>query len=691
MSVQPAKTYYDEINGLRAIAVLAVIIHHIDAAWMPSGFLGVDIFFVISGFVITSSLTHYEPDRLGRQLVTFYARRIKRLFPALFVMVAATGLLACLFSSAARESMVTGLYSLIGLSNGYLYWISTDYFGQSADLNFFTHTWSLGVEEQFYLLYPVLFLVLASGAGRVRRIRAFTGIIVALSVLSLVLFVWLYNAHVELVFFMMPFRFWELGTGVLIYLLVQRRQNLSGWLQWIDARVLVICMLFVLMLPGHYQMYAYPISVMLTALMLLSIGFKPETCRLLSFRPLVYIGIISYSLYLWHWSVLVLARWTVGISSVTIPGLVILMFLLAAFSYHFVEKRLRRQRWFGHFIWDFAAVLCVSFVLVIVGLKAAGEEKSRLYLAAGNSQRTQMQQSKLPALGAANPAGAALKASLDDLRYQCNMTPNFLPGVHKRPQPTVDKKFLKACLGGDKPKLVLMGDSFSSVIARHTFLVAKEIGYEFKFLYGFVCPYPLDKQNIDLATQRTCNGDSAELQQGILELLNPGDLVVLRLLYYNPSYINVDFGDFERVVHAYDSELASLKEGIRRRGAGLLLVGQNGIRDSLEVCNNPAWFNALQCAGKPLIIDMDSSRINQLVVAFNDNLLQQFNEPDGAVQVLDPLEELCDSTRQYCWIKNNDIYAMTDDYHMSGAAVDLLYDDLRTRLLSISESCRKII
>src|SRR6478735_7499820 len=148
--------YRPDVDGLRALAVVAVIINHFSNTLLPGGYLGVDIFFVISGFVITASLVHQQSKNCFEFLVAFYVRRVKRLLPALVVFVIVIGVSICLFDPAPELSLKTGASSLLGLSNLYLLRQSTDYFAPSTALNPFTHTWSLGVEEQFYFLFPVV-------------------------------------------------------------------------------------------------------------------------------------------------------------------------------------------------------------------------------------------------------------------------------------------------------------------------------------------------------------------------------------------------------------------------------------------------------------------------------------------------------------------------------------------------------
>jgi peptidoglycan/LPS O-acetylase OafA/YrhL len=157
VSAAAESAYRPEIDGLRAIAVIAVIINHISKDALPSGHLGVDIFFVISGFVITRSLLSRDEPSLGSFLSTFYARRFKRILPALVLCVLLTSLAICAVAPYPGASLATGMAALLGVSNLYLYANTTDYFSLSADLNAFLQTWSLGVEEQFYVLFPLVF------------------------------------------------------------------------------------------------------------------------------------------------------------------------------------------------------------------------------------------------------------------------------------------------------------------------------------------------------------------------------------------------------------------------------------------------------------------------------------------------------------------------------------------------------
>jgi peptidoglycan/LPS O-acetylase OafA/YrhL len=180
--------YRPEIDGLRALAVISVIIDHFNKTLLPSGYLGVDIFFVISGYVISSSLYNKPAKYFGDFIARFYSRRLKRLVPALVVCVLTTSLMICLFDPSPWTSLRTGESALFGLSNIYLLKHSTDYFGASAQLNAFTHTWSLGVEEQFYVFFPLIFWFTGFARRHSKGLRNLIGVLGFLAFCSLILF-----------------------------------------------------------------------------------------------------------------------------------------------------------------------------------------------------------------------------------------------------------------------------------------------------------------------------------------------------------------------------------------------------------------------------------------------------------------------------------------------------------------------
>ena len=341
--------YRQEIDGLRALAVTAVILNHMSKDVLPSGYLGVDVFFVISGYVITLSLYKRSSSSIGGLLLDFYVRRIKRLIPALVLFVVITSIIISLFNPNPAQTLETGLASLFGLSNLYLIRSASDYFGDSAQLNVFTHTWSLGVEEQFYILFP--FIVWLTAFGRdskgYKRFYVFLGLF---TIASLAAFINLSITKPYFAYYFMPTRFWELAAGAFAFWMNHNPTKIAKNTAFPQGLSLLSIMmtLMVFFAPEKFIIITTLLIVALT--MLLILATQPETIgfKIFASRPLVYIGQISYSLYLWHWSVLSISRWTIGIHLWTAPLQVALMLLLAVASYTYVESPLRKANWSSH-------------------------------------------------------------------------------------------------------------------------------------------------------------------------------------------------------------------------------------------------------------------------------------------------------------------------------------------------------
>ena len=372
--------YRPEIDGLRAFAVVTVIINHFNKDILPGGYLGVDIFFVISGFVITSSL-YQRPNKHFKDFISgFYERRIKRLVPALSVFVLITSIAICLFNPTPSLSLQTGLTSLFGLSNLYLLKQSTDYFAQSTELNVFTHTWSLGVEEQFYILFP--FLIWFSGFGRQTKNGARNLLLTvgALTIASLIGFLYIYPIKQSAAYFLMPSRFWEMAAGCLLFIGLQKRESIEHVLEKVPPLMVMALILGVMYLPMSLATASTIAVVTLTSILLASLKEKTAAFKIFTNSKVVYIGLISYSLYLWHWGILSLSRWTIGIHWWSVPFQVALMLGLAIASYRWIETPLRKGNWFGK-RWKTLVVGGGVLVTVSGGLVALAKPlREKIYL-----------------------------------------------------------------------------------------------------------------------------------------------------------------------------------------------------------------------------------------------------------------------------------------------------------------------
>jgi peptidoglycan/LPS O-acetylase OafA/YrhL len=355
----PRNAYLPYIDGLRAVAVLAVVIYHLHAAWLPGGFAGVDVFFVISGFIVSASVGNLDRMGLHRFLSFFYARRILRIAPALLVMLITTTYVSALLIPEAwlsQTNQKTGLYAFFGLSNLILARTSNDYFSPLVDFNPFTHTWSLGVEEQFYLVFPMLFFVWSYGS----RFRRFTtGVYACAFVASLIMAILLGQSDKTSAYYLITTRFWQLAAGVLLYqamALSGRRFDIAdqpsprwfGGAAWVGAIVLLYGLT-----TSQPTQFPFPgaLPVVIGTLGLLGLLHgKPASHPIvgaLTWPPVLYIGRMSYSLYLWHWPIYVIFRWTVGIEAAWQQALAVVLSLgIAALSYRYVETPVRQFRGF---------------------------------------------------------------------------------------------------------------------------------------------------------------------------------------------------------------------------------------------------------------------------------------------------------------------------------------------------------
>ena len=354
--------YLPSIDSLRALAVLAVIIYHVDVNYLPGGFLGVDLFFVLSGYLI-SSLIIKEFRKAGTvNLYNFYIRRARRLLPAVYFMITIGLVVMVLFNEVLlRKSHLDAIFGYIYSSNWWYIFHKLDYFDSFGAQSPFKHLWSLAIEEQFYMIFPLLFLLVngkkKSKDGTYKLNKNFLYVVLGLILVSLIAHILLFDINnISRIYFGTDTRAFSLLVGVVGAILypmerlhskVTPQQNM---IYSVVSLVSIATLITVMIYTSEYNTWLYRGGFLLVAILglivIISSG-KQHTLmsKLLSFKPIVFIGKISYSLYLWHFPILVL---TTPVSEIGNPNIffvilrIVLTFAVAIVSYVFVETPIRK-------------------------------------------------------------------------------------------------------------------------------------------------------------------------------------------------------------------------------------------------------------------------------------------------------------------------------------------------------------
>ena len=468
--------YRPDIDGLRALAVLAVLVHHLEAAWLPGGFVGVDIFFVISGYLITRNI-HGEMAEGRFSLGQFYLRRIRRIAPAFLVMTAATLLAGTflLLPADLERLAASALAGVLASANIYFWHFLDDgYFAESAAEEPLLHTWSLGVEEQFYFLWPFLLLLLMRAPHRRGLLLATT---VVLGVASFAAAEWWAATSPKFAFYMLPARAGELMVGALLALNAREvRGSGGGWATELLAATGLALVGFALLwldpssrFPGINALY----PCLGTALLILVGRDSRLVAWVFTPRPVVAIGLVSYSLYLWHWPVLAYLRYVHGnVPLVQMGWAVLAIAVLSVASYFFVEKPARRWR-----------AGAARQVFALYGLPGAMLAGLSWWLLAGAQPAADGRQPT-----AAEDAVARIEkqtAAAPAFRQVCQISKHD-PGILEIPRCVVGSRALRRA--GEEPRVLLWGDSNASHHVGVLAAVANHHGFIFRNAAHASCP-----------------------------------------------------------------------------------------------------------------------------------------------------------------------------------------------------------
>lgn len=662
--------YRPAVDGLRAVAVLAVLVYHMRPEWWPSGYLGVDVFFVISGYVVTLSLVGQSLHDRKEFLLRFYVRRVKRLLPALAGCVVVAGFLAALVMyPGALERLIsfqTGVASLFGFSNLFLLSQHSDYFGIAAELNLFLHTWSLGVEFQFYLLYPFIWLI-AAGRRRLLLSLMIGGIALSWSLQQWLLYE---PDGFNPAFYLMPCRFWEIGLGALAALLpiscIRQLKKFPRVISFAAFSLLAGLVWAVGFGTSAHPLMAVPVAAVLTSLLLALVDGSGPVIRLLSQPPLVVVGLRSYGLYLWHWPLLVLARWTLGLSSETLGLVLILTVLLTEVSYRWIEQPLRHWHWRPRPSGELAAGFAGASLgaALLTGFAVPGASAA-LWL--GRDRRPGF----VPPVAYPHLAYAPLVPGTPINRQDCFERFSFTTAVFIRDHDLSRCRVAPTKSGA--PTVFLYGDSYAGHLSPLMAELRRDHGVGLEIFIRARCPFPARQAK----SNDPCYQFELQRRERVLQASRPGDVLLLATSAREPG---------GRYSSHFLAELSDLSQRLKHRGVRVVLQSPlpqfPGSFD--PICTYPLqWYQpgaAARCSRVSTRSRFAEQRRLAPLLAQLQPLIHR-----GGLQVWDAFAVLCSEEADHCSTHSGPARLYRDDGHLSARGAAVLTPSLE-RLLFLPDS-----
>ncbi|SDS26675.1 Peptidoglycan/LPS O-acetylase OafA/YrhL, contains acyltransferase and SGNH-hydrolase domains [Halopseudomonas sabulinigri] len=642
--------YRRDIDGLRAIAVLPVVLFHLGVAPFSGGFVGVDVFFVISGFLITSIV--YREQQAGTfSYARFYERRIRRLFPALAVMLLVTGAVAwfvLLPEDYKLFSEAQGL-SVLFLANIH-FWNKTDYFNDAVANIPLLHTWSLSVEEQFYLLFPPLLLLLVKRCPKRVNLALF-----GLAALSLLAAQKALSSVPESAFYLVHLRAWELLAGALLATGAVR--PIAG--RWLRES----CAFFGLgLIAGSVflldKQTAFPglsaVPAVLGAALIIHAGASGSTLvgRLLGVKALVFLGLISYSLYLWHWPLFVFAGYyqIEPLGAVEKLGLFILACLLGWLSWRYVESPFRRAGELGERRRFFRRTGWVAGALILISLPGTISKGAAFRLPDAVAEISAVEEESIPF------RRPCFGLSVDDVDNERNL-----------------------CVLGDEgdTDFLLWGDSHALSLAHGYDLAAKKLGLSGRFLARSECPPALGSREYR-SSKVSCGG----FNEGVVRYLERHpEVKQVVLVGVWSSYFASDAGS-DPDETSFSSGLVRTVSYLSETRRSVALVEQVPLIDYSvpQTLARVAWYGR-ELDVRPLR-EQYEVRMEQSQRVF-DSLAEQY-----ALQRINLADALCDAEHCNVEFAGRPLYRDTNHLSKWGATmvVPRLVEALKANVLSREES-----
>lgn len=677
------RLYRADIQGLRGVAVLSVVLYHARTV-VSGGFLGVDVFFVISGYIVTTQLIRQVESEGRFDLAAFFSRRIRRLIPIYALVVIACIPLTLVFLSPFGEqqsAFSTSMWSA-GLAANYQLMLDDSY--QALVSNPFRHLWSLSVEEQFYVLLPILLAVLMPLRRR-RGIRS-GGLtvalvaVVAVSLVSLLLSLVLARSGADSVtsrfaFFAMPTRLWELGAGVALALGTRvRRPNPSSLREASGLAALVL--LTVCLLVGDERWHPGPSAVLVvgaTVVLLWAGSASRFLEKALGRRELVFLGDVSYGWYLWHWPLIVFAALVWPSNFVALLLVSVAALVLAFITYRFVENPIRRsERIRG---WRSATVL-VGSALLILSLSATGGRLADTGLGLGDVDQIDFDFTRefdLDRRGENMDGACFLRA---------------LPASLTAPL-SLDRTLIeRRCSNGqesDSVDVLLLGDSMALSASDGLFLAASSAGLRAVALTAAGCPTLASPPIHNLEGCRSVQDEFrrfvSELDPRIVVLVNRLDLYVNPMFYRGendyrlPEESREPRPDFDRSLDRVVHSLADFVDDVRAPGRTVVVKLQPPVGVVVDRTLLEKWIPQTALVNNPRLSEL-VAQWAEIRTRVSDALASL---PD--VVLLDPAQAICGRS-DFCPVETRNAPLYGDLTHLNPSGSRRLVSEFQ-KLLQI--------
>jgi peptidoglycan/LPS O-acetylase OafA/YrhL len=516
----PARDYRPDLQGLRAVAVLLVVLDHVGVRLFHGGFVGVDVFFVLSGFLITGLLVGRAEETGSISLGEFYARRVRRIVPAAALTLVVTTAVASVLLNyvRARAIAVDSIWAALFGANIHFARVGTDYFAQGQPPSAVQHYWSLSIEEQFYFVWPAVLSLVLFGAIAGHRVvprraaprpapgafyvpRRILVVVAAAGIASLVWSVYFSGVLPAAAYFSTRARVWELALGALLALSSRKLARtpdlirpVLGWAGLIAIAVAAVVYSPATEFPGYAALLPTLGAVLVIAAGIGRVPSRLQAGRTLSLAPLRYVGDRSYTYYLWHWPVLVIASLYAGRNLEVSVNLLLACaaFALSVVTYRFFENPIRRAGWRRGFSLALAPVsltIVVGTLLVAIVLIGPGTAPVRVSNAAAAQAAVARLQagSRVAAVRPLASIVAAVKAAQRGARIPANLTPpvsGFEQDAYALPggcaPETADATSSTVCRLGDTTAtrtIAVIGDSHAEMWIPTVLAMAKSDGW----------------------------------------------------------------------------------------------------------------------------------------------------------------------------------------------------------------------